>query len=185
MDSPSYFPAEESFHDKSDYHGWKMSLDLTLEEKEVDSVQGKIPEPPSNATVVVKTKYNRVQVKAKNIIRDSIDKHLVAYISELKTSMEIYDRLVDMFKVSNANQILFLNNKLKDIKKGKDEDIQSYFLRIIEIENDLLSIGEVIPDRELTLTTPGGLPPEWYVFRTTILNNDRIIGFEELMLRCI
>ena len=64
-----------------------------------------------------------------------------------------------MFKVSNANQILFLKNKLKDIKKGKDEGIQSYFLRITEIKNDLLSIGEVIPDRELTLTSLGGLPP--------------------------
>ena len=69
-------------------------------------------------------------------------------------------------------------NKLNDIKKGKDEDIQSYFLRITEIKNDLLSIREVIPDRELTITTLGGLPPEWYIFRTTILNNDRIPGFE-------
>jgi len=61
---------------------------------------------------------------------------------------------------------------LKDIKKGKDKGIQSYFLRITEIKNDQFSIGEVIPHRELTLTTLGGLPPEWYVFRTTILNND-------------
>ena len=109
----------------------------------------------------------------------------MAYISELKSFKEIYDRLVGIFKVSNANQILFLKNKLKDIKKGKDEDIQSYFLRITEIKNDLPSIGEVIPGRELTLTTIGGLPHEWYVFRTTILNNDQILGFEELMLRCI
>jgi len=90
-----------------------------------------------------------------------------------------------MFKVSNANQILFLKNKFKDIKKGKDKDIQSYFLNIIEIKNDLLSFGEVIPDRELALTTLGGLPLEWYVFRTNVLNNDRIPGFEELILRCI
>ena len=52
---------------------------------------------------------------------------------------------------------------MKDIKKGKDEDIQSYFLRITEIKNDLLLIGEVILDRELTLTTLGGLPLEWYI----------------------
>lgn len=80
----------------------------------------------------------------KKIIRDSIDKCLVAYISDLNTSKDIYDRLVRMFKVSDANQILFLKNKLKDIKKGKDEDIQSYFLRISEIKNDLLSIAEII-----------------------------------------
>lgn len=71
---------------------------------------------------------------------------------------------------------------MKDIKK---EDIQSYFLRNTEIKNDLLLIGEVIPDMELTLTNLGGLPLEWYVFRTTVLNNDRILGFEELMSRCI
>ena len=142
MGSSSYFPAEVKLHDKSDFHGWKMSLDLTLEEKELmDYVQGKIPKPPSNASDVAKTNYNRAEVKAKKIIRDSIDKHLMAYISKLETSKEIYNRLVDMFKVSNANQILFLKNKLKDIKKGKDEDIQSYFLRITEIKNDILSIG--------------------------------------------
>eukprot|EP00253_Pinus_taeda_P014798 PITA_14798 len=151
----------------------------------MDYVQGKIPEPLSNALATAKTKYNKDEVKVKKIIMDSIDKHLVAYISELKTSKDIYDKLVDMFKDSNANQILFVNNKLSDIKKGKDRDIQFYFFRITEIKNDLLSIGEVIPDRELTLTTLGGLPPEWYVFRTTILNNNRIQGFEELMFGCI
>jgi len=120
MGSSSYFPVEDKLHDKFDYHGWKMSLDLTSKEKEVmDYMQGKIPEPPSNATTVAMTKYNRVEVKEKKIIRDSIDKHLVAYISELKTSKEIYDRLVSMFKVSNANQILFLKKKLKDIKRAR------------------------------------------------------------------
>jgi len=109
----------------------------------------------------------------------------VVYISDLNISKEIYDRLVSMFKVSDANQIVFLKNKLKDIKKGKDEDIQSYFSRITEIKNDLLSIGEIIYDRELTITTLGGLPLKWYKFRTTILNNNRILGFEELMSRCI
>jgi len=74
----------------------------------------------------VKIKYNRVEVKAKKIIKDSINKHLVAYISELKTSKEIYDKLVSMFKVSNANNIQFLKNKLKDIKKGKDEVMQEH-----------------------------------------------------------
>jgi hypothetical protein len=114
-----------------------------------------------------------------------VDKHLVAYISELDTSKEIYDRLVSLFKVNDANQVLFLRNKLREIKKGKDESMQAYFLRITEIKNDLLSIGETITDREMALTTLGGLPSEWYVFRTTLLNNNVIPSFEELMARCI
>ena len=91
------------------------------------------------------------------IIRDSIHKHLVAYIFELKTSKDMYDKLVSMFKARNANQILFFKNQLKSIKKGKDESIQSYFMRLNEIRNNLLAIGEEIFDREIVLIALGGL----------------------------
>ena len=107
---------------------------------------GKINEPPSNAPAATKTKYKKRAVKAKKIIRDSIHKHLVAYIFELGTSKEMYDKLVSMFRESNANQILFLKNKLKNIKMDKGESIQSYFMRLTEIKNDLLAIGEAIAD---------------------------------------
>ena len=40
-------------------------------------------------------------------------------------------------------------------------------------------------DWEMALMTLGGLPSEWYVFKTTLLNNNVIPGFEELMARCI
>ena len=53
------------------------------------------------------------------IIKDSIHKHLVAYISELGTSKEMYDKLVNMFRANNANKVLFFKNKLNNIKKGK------------------------------------------------------------------
>eukprot|EP00253_Pinus_taeda_P001425 PITA_01425 len=139
-----------------------MSLDLTLEEQEVlDHVRGGIVEPPSNASVAARNKWTKGEVKERKIIWDSINKCLVAYVSELNTSKEMNDRLVSLFKVNDANQVLFLRNKLKEIKKGRDESMQAYFLRINEIKNGLLSIGKVIPDREMTLTTLGGLRSEW------------------------
>ena len=125
----------------------------------------------------------KLEKSKQKINGNSIDKHLVVYISDLNTSKEIYDRLVSLFKVNDANQVLFLRNKLRKIKKGKDESMKAYFLRITEIKNDLLSIGEAITDREMALTTLGGLPSKWYVFRTTLLNNIVIPGFEELMAR--
>lgn len=55
--STSYFKTEDKLNDKFDYRAWKMTLDLTLEEREVlDYVQGKVVEPPSNAPTAVKTK---------------------------------------------------------------------------------------------------------------------------------
>ena len=115
-----------------------MSLDLALEDKDVmDYVQGNIQEYPSNAYVAMNSKYRKGKIKENIIIQDSIHKHFVAYISELKTSNEMYDKLVSMFRANNANQILFLKNQLKNIKKDKDESMQSYFMRLTEIKNNL------------------------------------------------
>jgi len=85
MASASSFKNGDKLKDKSNYHAWKMTLDLTLEEHDaMDYVQGKVVEPPLNATAA-KTMYKKGEVKAKKIIIDSIQKHLVAYISYLGT----------------------------------------------------------------------------------------------------
>ena len=69
MGSSTHFLAEHKLREKSNYHGWKMSLDLTLEEQEVlDHVRGGIVEPPSNASVVARNKWTKGEVKARKII---------------------------------------------------------------------------------------------------------------------
>ncbi len=42
----------------------------------------------------------------------------------------------------------------------------------------------LLTGKELTLIAPGSLPLEWLVFNTTILNNDKIPSFDELLARC-
>ena len=65
MTSSTYkgFKADDKLTDKSDYHAWKMSLDLVLEDQDVmDYVQGNIQEPPSNAAAAMKTKYKKGEI---------------------------------------------------------------------------------------------------------------------------
>ena len=125
----------------------KDDIGSQIEDQDVmDYVQGKIQEPPSTATAATKTMYKKGEIKAKLMIRESIHKSLVAYISGLGTSKEMYDKLILMFKANNANQVLFFKNQLKNLKKGRDESVQSYFLKLIEIRNNLLAIGETIVD---------------------------------------
>ena len=66
-------------------------------------MRGNIVEPPSNATTAARNKWKTGEVKTKKIIHDFIDKCLVAYISDLNNSKEIYNRLVILFKVNDAN----------------------------------------------------------------------------------
>ena len=66
MASSTYkgFKADDKLTDKSNYHAWKMSLDLVLEDQDVmDYVLGKIQEPPSNAVAATKTKYRKGEIK--------------------------------------------------------------------------------------------------------------------------
>ena len=44
-----------------------------------------------------------------------------------------------------------------DYVQGKIHEPPSYFMRLIEIKNDLLATGEVV-DREMVLILLGGLP---------------------------
>ena len=109
MGSSTLFPAEDKIREKADYHGWKMSIDLTLEDQGVlDHVKGSIVEPPSNAPAAARNNGKTREVQTKKIIRDSIDKHLVAYISNLNTSKEMYDRLVSLFKIMMQIKFCFL-----------------------------------------------------------------------------
>ena len=180
------FRENDKLTGSDDFHAWKMILDLKLEDHDLlDHVIGKIQEPPSNASAAVRNKYKKGEIRAKLLIRESINKSLVAYISELGTSKEMYDKLILMFQVNNVNQVLFLKNKLKNMKKGRDESIQTFFMKLTETRNNLLAIGETIANREMVLTALGGLPYEWQVFTTTILNNNTIPNFDELLSRCM
>ena len=64
MGSSTLFPAKDKLREKADYHGWKMSIDLTLENQGVlDHVRGNIVEPPSNASAAVWNKLKDGEVK--------------------------------------------------------------------------------------------------------------------------
>ena len=109
------FKADDKLTGKANFHAWKMSLDLMLEDQDVmDYVQGKIQKPPSSTPTATKSKYKKGEIKAKLIIRDSIHNSLVAYISELRTCNKMYDKLVNMFRANNANQVLFFKNQIEE-----------------------------------------------------------------------
>jgi len=57
MATTSYFKYEDKLKDESDYHAWKMTLDLTLEGHEaMDYVQGRVVEPFFKCTSYYKDK---------------------------------------------------------------------------------------------------------------------------------
>lgn len=155
---------------------------MTWDENDVlEYMEGKVHEPPENAFVYLKSKYNKGEIKSKKIIIDSLLDHLIIYISKLNNSKEIYDKLFGMYEVNNLNRILSLKNQLNDINMNERDIVKSYFMRLSQLKDQFLTVGEYFSNKQLVLVSLGGLPRILETFITTISNNDEFPSFNELV----
>ena len=113
-------------------------LEVILDENDVlEYVEGKVLVPLENAPAATKSKYEKCYLKAKKILIDGLQDHLLVYVGSFKKSKDIYGKLVGMFEVNNLNHILSLKNKLKEMKMSKGESMQSYIMRVSFLRDQL------------------------------------------------
>jgi hypothetical protein len=138
-------------------------------------VKGKIMEPefeegkekePQN--VAVMEKFRDSDINAMSIIMDSIKFHLRPYISHLDSSKNMYDALTNLFSFRNIGQVMSLKNELCDMKMNDDDNIESYFVRISQLRDQLQSIEEIILEKELANIVLNGIPKTWDAFSTSM-----------------
>lgn len=103
-----YFKDNEMLADSFGFAAWKTRINVSLDEYDVlKYVEGKISPPPEDTPKATKSKYKKDEIKAKKIIIDSL-RDLLVYISSLKTSKEMYNKIVLMYKVNNLSHIMEL-----------------------------------------------------------------------------
>ena len=54
-----------------------------------------------------------------------------------------------------------LRNQLKNVKIQNAETIQSYFMRVCQIKEQLVAVEEEVDNEELVIATLNGLPGSW------------------------
>ena len=94
----------------------------------------------------LKSVHKKNLVKAKKIIADSITDHLIPQVSSLKTLKEMFDSLTKLFEGKNINRNMTLRNRLKNMKIQNVETIQSYFMRVSQIKEQLVTVEEEVKD---------------------------------------
>jgi hypothetical protein len=80
----------------------------------------------------------------------------------------MYKALKNMFESNNTLRALTLKGLLQNIKMTKADTVAIFFMKILEIKNQVGAIREMISDRELVLTTLNALPRHWEPFLQSI-----------------
>ena len=96
-----------------------------------------------------KATYKKNQAKAKRILFDSVKDHLIPIISPLKTAKECYHALIKWFETKNPSRKRALKGKLLSIKMTKNDTIATFFMKIFQLKDQLVAIGEKVEDDDL------------------------------------
>jgi len=72
------------------------------------------------------------EVRAQRILIGSIKDSLIPYVAKFKASKKIYEKLVELFSVSTAREIISLRAKLYNMKVS-NEGVSSYLMRVSQI----------------------------------------------------
>ena len=102
-------------------------------------------------------------VKAKNIMADSITNQLVPQVSSLNIP-KMFDSLTKLFEWKNINRNMTLRNQLKSVKIQNAETMKSYFTRVSQIKEKLVTVEEEVENAKVVIATLNGLPGSWDSF---------------------
>jgi hypothetical protein len=128
--------------------------------------------------VVVMEKFKENEINAMRITMDSVNDHLIPYISYLDSSMKMFDALTNLFSIRNIGQVTSLKNDLCDMKMNDDDNITSYFVRISQLRDEIQAIEEIISEKELVNIVLHGLPKTCDAFVPSIYIRTKYLTFE-------
>lgn len=120
-----------------------------------------IPEPTNDNG---KATYKKNEAKAKRILFDSVNDRLIPHIFQLKIAKEVYDALTSLFETKNSSWKRALRNKLRNINMTKTDAIATYFMKISQLKEQLIAIGEKVDDEDLVAAALDGLSLSWETY---------------------
>jgi hypothetical protein len=173
---------EDRLDGASNFSPWKSKLLVTLEEDDLLDVTTKTL--PDTTTDIEKKIRKEEDVKARKIIIYSVRDHLLPRIANLKTTYDMYEVLKGMFESDNTLRALTLKSQLQSTKMTKGDTVALFFMKLSEIKEQLETIGEIMSDRELVLTTLQNLPKSWEPFIQSISGREALPTFDRLWTDC-
>ena len=124
-----------------------------------------------------KSIFKKKEATNMRILMDSIKYHLVHLIAIQNTAKKMYYALNKLYENEKPYQNLSVKDQLRHVKFTKDDSISSYFMKTTQNKDQLVVVDESVPNRDLVLTSMGGLPSEWKAFVKGICGRGQLPSF--------
>ncbi|XP_059066416.1 uncharacterized protein LOC131857724 [Cryptomeria japonica] len=175
---------EDRLEGTSNFTSWKFRVLIALEENDLlEFVEEKdLIEPEDQEE---KLQFKKNVVKAKKILIDSVNDHLVPIISKMSNARDVFRTLEGMYEINITSRALALRRQLHKVKMVKGESVISFFMKISELRDQLSAIGDEVMDKDLVMLALNDLPHSWEPFIQGISGRSKFPKFDRLRVDCI
>jgi hypothetical protein len=94
------------------------------------------------------------------------------------------DALTILYERKNTNKKLTLRHQLRNVMMNKLETTFNYFMRILQIKDQIEAIGDSVDDADLMTTTLNGFPSSLDPFVKGICARSKFPKFDNLWTEC-
>jgi hypothetical protein len=96
----------------------------------------------------------------------------------------MFDALTRLYESKNTSRKLTLRNQLRNLMMNKSKNVSNYIMRISQIKEQVVAIGDSVDDAELLTTTLNAFPSSWDPFVQGICARSKLPKFDKLWIVC-
>ena len=92
----------------------------------------------------------------------------------------MWDMLTKLFEEKNENMKVTLKYKMHIIKMKNDEGVSSYLTHVTQVKDELVAVGESIPNSEFVRISLKGFTKKWEFLVKCIVGREKIPSWSRL-----
>lgn len=116
---------------------------------------------------------------------DALRDHIIPLKLKYDNAYEMFKTLERKYEINNPSKTLALTRQLNHISINKGETINSYFMRIGSLRDQLQKLDYHVEKQELSMITLDGLLESWESFKQGINARDKFTEFDRLRDDCL
>ena len=119
---------EDRLDGQSNFRSWKSRVMIILEDNDLAQyVRSDVIEPNDDPG---KLTFKKNMIKAKRIILESVNDHLLSNIDDLTTPKTMFDYLSNLYESKHGSRKVSLRSQIRAMYFSKSDTITSYFSKI-------------------------------------------------------